>query len=286
MKSIDFVQRFYELTSQFLEETHLSTQLMISLKQPVSQHASSSDIFANSLEKHVSSLQTLLSTVKASMNTTDDNKMDGMPTTNPELVQIVASSSEIDRRIQAFMSRKQAEVNEANRREFCSSVSSTSGENGCARTDSVFVPRSGTKSHVKVSRVAHAYGPQTRPHLINAENMKVGMDAQRSPHKRERHEGVEERLENMESFLKLRKGQKVPENVYQRIKVLEERILQLESLSPEYFSISPSAFKRQRLSQSTSDDTDLDEINGRIKQLEEFLKKKKGSPNTESKSPT
>ncbi|PIK36152.1 putative MAP3K12-binding inhibitory protein 1-like [Apostichopus japonicus] len=285
MKSADFVQRFYELMSQFLDETHLSTQLLLSLSQPLSQHPTSSDIFAASLEKHISSLQTLLGTVKASINAASDTKQVTTSPVNPELVQIVASSNEIERRIQAFMNRKQSEVDDANCREFCRVATSNTVEDSCARTDSVFTPRDGSKSHVKVSRVAHAYGPQTRPHLINAENVKVDITTQRSPWKRERHEGVEERLQNMESFLKLRKGQKVPENVYQRMKVLEERILQLESLSPEYFSISPSAFKRQRLSQSTSDDTDLEEINNRIKQLEESLRKKKVPSTNDNKSP-
>lgn len=56
---------------------------------------------------------------------------------------------QIERRIQAFMNRKQSEVDEANCREFCRVASSNTVEESCARTDSVFTPRDGSKSHVK-----------------------------------------------------------------------------------------------------------------------------------------
>ncbi|KAL3287140.1 hypothetical protein HHI36_001619 [Cryptolaemus montrouzieri] len=44
--------------------------------------------------------------------------------------------------------------------------------------------------------------------------------------------GVEERLQNLESQLTLTTH--VPKNIYKRLKFLEERMLRLESISPEY----------------------------------------------------
>lgn len=287
MELSNFVSCFHDYVSQFLEEVNLSGSLSLAMNQPSTLPVKVSPaILTSSLEKLVSNLQDILNSAKTLPETKDNVSQETVITPDPELVQIVATNSEIDRRIQAFMNRKKAEVDEANCREFCSS--SGKQDSTCARTDSVFVSRNSSKSHVKVSRVAHAYGPQTRPHLIRAENVKVDTFFQRSPQKRDKNEGLEERLHNMESFLRLRQGQRVPENVYERIKVLEERILHLESISPEYFSITPTAFKRQRLSQSMSEDTDLDDINNRIKQLEESLKKKKGATSvTEVKtSPT
>ena len=58
----------------------------------------------------------------------------------------------IERRIRSFMEKKQLEVDDINRREFYS-VPVTSKHhhqlNSCARTDAIFIPRAGYKSHVK-----------------------------------------------------------------------------------------------------------------------------------------
>ncbi|XP_073853350.1 MAP3K12-binding inhibitory protein 1 isoform X9 [Macaca fascicularis] len=67
---------------------------------------------------------------------------------DPEVVQIKAGKAEIDRRISAFIERKQAEINENNVREFCN-VIDCNQENSCARTDAIFTPYPGFKSHVK-----------------------------------------------------------------------------------------------------------------------------------------
>ncbi|KAM9433857.1 MAP3K12-binding inhibitory protein 1 isoform 2-T2 [Salvelinus alpinus] len=63
-------------------------------------------------------------------------------------IQIRANKSEIDRRISAFIERKQLEINENNVREFCN-VIDCNQEDSCARTDAVFTPYPGFKSHVK-----------------------------------------------------------------------------------------------------------------------------------------
>ncbi|MGH0157209.1 UNVERIFIED_CONTAM: hypothetical protein FKN15_078277 [Acipenser sinensis] len=64
------------------------------------------------------------------------------------IVQIKAGNSEIGRRIAAFIERKQGEINENNVREFCN-VINCNQENSCARTDAVFTPYPGFRSHVK-----------------------------------------------------------------------------------------------------------------------------------------
>ncbi|XP_024407072.3 MAP3K12-binding inhibitory protein 1 isoform X3 [Desmodus rotundus] len=116
---------------------------------------------------------------------------------DPEVVQIKAGKAEIDRRISAFMERKQAEINENNVREFCN-VIDCNQENSCARTDAVFTPYPGFKSHVKVSRVVNTYGPQTRPEGVQGSG--------HTPSSMLRdcgNQAVEERLQNIEAHLRL-----------------------------------------------------------------------------------
>jgi MAP3K12-binding inhibitory protein 1 len=49
---------------------------------------------------------------------------------------------------------------------------------------------------------------------------------------------VDERLENIEKHMKLFEGgeKPVPKDIYARLKTIEEKILFLEGVSPEYFS--------------------------------------------------
>ncbi|MBV97068.1 MAP3K12-binding inhibitory protein 1, partial [Eschrichtius robustus] len=103
-------------------------------------------------------------------------------------------------------------------------------ENSCARTDAVFTPYPGFKSHVKVSRVVNTYGPQTRPEGIQGSGHKPNSMLRDCG-----NQAVEERLQNIEAHLRLQTGGPVPRDIYQRIKKLEDRILELEGISPEYF---------------------------------------------------
>lgn len=74
------------------------------------------------------------------------------------LIQINARTEEISRRIDAFIQRKQEEVNASNIRDFC--VGGVQPKN-CARVDAVLVTRKDCKSHVRVRRVVNPYGPQS-----------------------------------------------------------------------------------------------------------------------------
>ncbi|KAH8027627.1 hypothetical protein HPB51_007177 [Rhipicephalus microplus] len=84
-----------------------------------------------------------------------------------------------------------------------------------------------------LSRVVNQWGPMTKL-------MRPTSSHTQSPVKQEHQltvpEGIEERLRNMESHLKLKSGCAVPHDVYARLKQLEDRILYLEGISPDYFS--------------------------------------------------
>ncbi|CAB1331241.1 unnamed protein product [Coregonus sp. 'balchen'] len=127
-------------------------------------------------------------------------------------VQIRATKSEIDRRISAFIERKQLEINENNVREFCN-VIDCNQEDSCARTDAVFTPYPGFKSHVKGGGVGGGA-------LGEAEEQQRAMVSRDCG-----NPAIEERLHNIETHLKLPTEGPVPLSVYQRLKKLEDRIL-------------------------------------------------------------
>ncbi|XP_077118790.1 MAP3K12-binding inhibitory protein 1 [Ranitomeya variabilis] len=184
---------------------------------------------------------------------------------DPAVVQIYADKTEIDRRILAFIERKQAEINENNVREFCN-VIDCNQENSCARTDAVFTPFPGFKSHIKVSRVVNAYGPQTRTD---------GSTSSSRAHPLPRdcgNQAVEERLQSIEYHLRLNQGGPVPKDIYQRIKKLEDRILELEGISPEYFQTMEMSSKRRKA--QTSQSYSLLELDEKINALRQSLYKK------------
>ncbi|XP_055147480.1 MAP3K12-binding inhibitory protein 1 isoform X1 [Symphalangus syndactylus] len=186
---------------------------------------------------------------------------------DPEVVQIKAGKAEIDRRISAFIERKQAEINENNVREFCN-VIDCNQENSCARTDAIFTPYPGFKSHVKVSRVVNTYGPQTRPEGIPGSGHKPNSMLRDCG-----NQAVEERLQNIEAHLRLQTGGPVPRDIYQRIKKLEDKILELEGISPEYFQSISFSGKRRKV-QPPQQNYSLAELDEKISALKQALLRK------------
>nr|XP_034965079.1 MAP3K12-binding inhibitory protein 1 isoform X2 [Zootoca vivipara] len=185
---------------------------------------------------------------------------------DPEVVQIKAGKAEIQRRISAFIERKQAEINENNVREFCN-VIDCNQENSCARTDAVFTPYPGFKSHVKVSRVVNTYGPQTRSDSAHGSSHKANSLSRDCG-----NQAVEERLQNIEAHLRLQTGGPVPKDIYQRIKKLEDKILELEGMSPEYFQSVNLSGKRRKIQQNQN--YSLAELDEKINALKQTLLRK------------
>lgn len=194
-------------------------------------------------------------------------------------IQIKASSQEIERRIAAFIEQKRQEVDELNIREFCSTVSPVSEtDSSCARVDSVFDTRIGGKSHIKVTRVVNLQGPQTQisqPNPVTVVKKEPVEDPSFSA-------GIEERLQNIETHLKLDKREQRTD-LFTRVKKMEERILYLESLSPEYFSSGiplPMSSKRRRTSARLPlhfqdvNNMAVSDIDDRIHMLRESLRRK------------
>uniref|UniRef100_A0A8C6UPM0 MAP3K12 binding inhibitory protein 1 n=1 Tax=Neogobius melanostomus TaxID=47308 RepID=A0A8C6UPM0_9GOBI len=232
------------------------------------QSSSATHVY-NCLQQHISKLQVIAMrlyflSLRSSPLRRPESQSDDV------MVQIRAGKSEIERRISAFMERKQMEINENNVREFCN-VIDCNQENSCARTDAVFTPYPGFKSHVKVSRVVNTFGPQS---LMGS--AQTDLQQQRGPVLPQGcgNTAIEERLQNIEAHLKLPSAGPVPLSVYQRIKKLEDRILELEGLSPEYFQASSHLHKRPKMTPPQS--CSLTELDEKISAVKAALLKKVG----------
>eukprot|EP00794_Sanderia_malayensis_P020319 gene20318-22318_t len=216
------------------------------------------------------------------------------------LVQISATSQEIKRRIDAFIKQKRQEVDTYNRREFCV-FQDDETDATCARTDATYVPRHGKKSLLKTYRIYNKLDPS----LANGK-----MDT-KDVSRRRKFNGVwepshpcvklslkhlppetYERIENIQMHLTATKQQLCKQgnddkdfDLVGKIKDLENRILFLEGISPEYFHYDfqdtrrdkrqhPYKSKHTRLSKKVDvPDNDYDSLNKRISELKQTLYK-------------
>ncbi|XP_018576787.1 molybdopterin synthase catalytic subunit [Anoplophora glabripennis] len=140
-----------------------------------------------------------------------------VPYVPPYLIQVNASKAEVDERITKFMERKRTEIDTNNIREFC--CGDRNSEFTCARIDAVLQKRKDSKSHLEVNRVLNSYQHRDQ---TNSDYLRKFIPPN----------GIEERLQNLECQLSLTTV--VPKNIYNRLKSLEDRLLYLESVSPEY----------------------------------------------------
>ncbi|KAF7280047.1 hypothetical protein GWI33_006477 [Rhynchophorus ferrugineus] len=151
---------------------------------------------------------------KTNFEITQEVQTDYVP---PHLIQIKASNNDLKMRIQKFMEKKRDEINSHNITEFFQRYRDP--EYTCARVDAVLHKRKDSKSHLQVERVLNSYQHRDQ---TNSSYMTKYIPPN----------GIEERVINLESQLSLDKP--TPKNIYKRLKMLEDRLLLLESISPEY----------------------------------------------------
>ncbi|KAK3858613.1 hypothetical protein Pcinc_035211 [Petrolisthes cinctipes] len=222
-------------------------------------------------------------------------------------VQIVASKEELYRRISAFQQRKRDELDVLNVQEFCTLSGTGPSLGSCARTSAVVLRSKGSNSHLKLTRVVNEWGPQTvgmdpsslpntavkkesKQGQINSDsNRMASQDVKPSTEDRwrkysESHvadklpPGVEERLANLEGHLKIVPGAPVPRDVYVRIKLLEDKVLYLEGISPEYFTgksiTKPDKEPQLKEIKAVEDDLTVSELDLQIHELKMKLKQR------------
>eukprot|EP00124_Ichthyophonus_hoferi_P005055 Ihof_evm4s654 gene=Ihof_evmTU4s654 len=150
------------------------------------------------------------------------------------LVQINAPKAEVDQRIAAFIQRKRNDINESNILEFCEPYKD-SEDGWCSRTNPAPILRLSVRSHLKVSRVENLVGPNAQRTVPIGRPVSMEKPTYHQSNLVALPAGVEERLNNMERHVGTGG---VPLSVYERLKKLEDRILELESCSPELFQVA------------------------------------------------
>lgn len=166
-----------------------------------------------------------------------------------ELFQIRADESEIKRRIASFIGRKREDINSNNVQDFI--ADKVDDEMRCARVNSTVYRINGSKGHLKVHRVKNETGPQTTNYttaldklMENSSPVKIKSDPDMP--KKSLLSGIEERITNAEAHLNVNNDIVSTKSVFERLKMLEDKILYLETLSPEYshflVSLSPIEF--------------------------------------------
>eukprot|EP00112_Aurelia_sp_Birch-Aquarium-sp1_P013071 Seg276.3 transcript_id=Seg276.3/GoldUCD/mRNA.D3Y31 product="MAP3K12-binding inhibitory protein 1" protein_id=Seg276.3/GoldUCD/D3Y31 len=209
-------------------------------------------MFLKDIEDIMNSMTSISSEVNISTGNASCYQHVGTQTNSEEkndgLVQITASTDEINRRINSFIQRKRQEVDAYNRREFCV-FRDNKEESTCARTDAAYVPRHGKKSLMKIYRVYNKLDAES-PTNTSKRSWRKGFDDVWEPSHPStslalRHIPAEtyERIENVERHLLTprelahkRDNSQSSSGVLGTIKKLENRILYLEGLSLEYFN--------------------------------------------------
>ncbi|XP_034487838.1 molybdopterin synthase catalytic subunit [Drosophila innubila] len=159
-----------------------------------------------------------------------------------KLVQIRVNDSDLNRRVDCFLKRKRDEINLCNINDFKkqppNDATNPDGNTSpdptdqisCARTQSFLVKQQQSKGHLKVRRANNNCGPQTRPNYSLQLNKL--MTSPRNCNEASENNSLQcSRLRNIEDYMGIK-----PDNndMFKRIKDLENRILLLESSSPEY----------------------------------------------------
>lgn len=165
-----------------------------------------------------------------------------------DLLQIKADEAEIKRRIASFINRKREEINNSNVQDFIA-VKPNVGDDDkhgedddgmkCARVNSTVYKINGSKGHLRVHRVKNEFGPQTTNYktalnklMENSSPIKIKPDPD-MPSTTILSSGIQERIMNAEAHLNVN-GNSTTKSVFERLKAIEEKILYLETLSPEY----------------------------------------------------
>ncbi|EDO39127.1 predicted protein [Nematostella vectensis] len=216
------------------------------------------------------------------------NSRDEAEAVDWSLVQVTADNKEINRRITSFIERKRSEVDQLNRREFCNVVDEDSEvENSCARTEAVFIPRLGQRSHIKVTHINNTKTSDEAQALDHVTGLQGDPSEPKKTIQKPRPSpmtpALNERIRNMEYSLGVNPGRPVASDIYHKLQLLESRILYLEGLSPEYMSHLSTSSGSVVSSCDTSSFSQpfqtlsIDAIDERMKSLKQSLLRKHSS---------
>ncbi|XP_005182004.2 molybdopterin synthase catalytic subunit [Musca domestica] len=166
-----------------------------------------------------------------------------------KFVQISASETEINRRIQSFIERKREEIDINNIVDYINPNYTAENPNeetsSCARISGTVIKQENSKCHLKVRQIENKMGPQvlqdyleTLDSLMDSkQNQKIKQEKKESPTNtlstKPFQYALLERTRDIEEYLNLNNAEQ--KTIHQRLKNMEDRILFLESISPEYY---------------------------------------------------
>ncbi|KAJ3069250.1 hypothetical protein HDU98_007693 [Podochytrium sp. JEL0797] len=140
------------------------------------------------------------------------------------LVQTLVSGHQMDVKIAAFVRDKKASVDESNRNEFVSNNSSS--DSTCARVDAVEINRN---MQMKIDLAVNEHGPLDRS---THKGETANEDNSNSSTKNITASHLQQRLSNMEQHLRINYDPNSSAGIHQRVKILEDTIIQLEERYP------------------------------------------------------
>ncbi|RIA89302.1 hypothetical protein C1645_738746 [Glomus cerebriforme] len=161
---------------------------------------------------------------------------------NPQEAQIRTTNSELEQRIDNFIQLKKSEINDSNRAEFLRKSTNPldpNDEQSCARSDAAEINRN---IQMKLDVVNNEDGPLARSTFTSTSHNRNDANKRSLA---ELPRGVEERFQNIEKHLKVETVTPVPLSVYERLKVLEDKIIQLERDYPPWSAIHFNQPNRQ-----------------------------------------
>ncbi|KAJ8714233.1 hypothetical protein PYW08_007853 [Mythimna loreyi] len=198
--------------------------------------------------------------------TVPDTKPIPTPAPNPAppvdktLVQINVSCEELQQRINNFIERKREQVNISNIHDFIPDKQDDMETETCARVRTQFVRRSDSKGHLKIRKVHNEWGPQT----VTAADMYPDQ-----PDNSGLPSSIAERVVAIEKYLNIGP---VSKDIYRRLKDMEDKIADLQAVSPEYAQFWKTGRDSDMKQEGTVDYAfSADDIARKIEQLEKGM---------------
>ncbi|KAG0172155.1 hypothetical protein DFQ28_011439 [Apophysomyces sp. BC1034] len=211
-------QRFEKLPQEL-------EKLVEKLLQSLEGHVEAKEASLNPLST-AEQLQGALYT-KRKRSTTDDaddeeDQQERVKRFDSDQVQIRATNSDVQQRIQTFIQAKQNDVDASNRTEFLNRPDPTVADVTCARTDAREINRN---IQMKFDIVNNEDGPLARSMLMNASRLTAETAATSSLG------GVECRVRPIEDHLNVQ-FQPGEFSLFERIKILENTLMEIERQHP------------------------------------------------------
>lgn len=160
----------------------------------------------------------------------------------------MANKEELERRISAFCKRKRDELDRTNLLEFCNLQEDGVGDS-CARVAAMLCRKSGSKSHLRTSSVKNVIGPHSNgiEQSRETEVKKIKLEFNSVDQTSVLPVSLENRFSELEKKVTFGENKPMPMDIYTRLKILEDRIVMLEGISPEYFNpVLKENFKNEK----------------------------------------